>query len=193
MNMAFDPEGAEPVAGLPALAGERVSQGAEGCVAQGTQAPPQDRRNVVPEGTQHTRSQGAGWLVRPGDGHQPQACAEAEDGAAAQVILLPDGAPPAGNILSRFDMAEILFGSAASEMTRLLRRLESGDPIKPKEAADAANETRKALERLQDERNRVEQLRRTLAGGVGDRALDLAAARDEIGRRLACLRDAGGD
>ncbi|NEX44748.1 hypothetical protein [Pseudotabrizicola algicola] len=44
-----------------------------------------------------------------------------------------------------------------------------------------------------DERNKVEKLRKTLAGAVGTGELDFAAARDEIGRRLALLRDAGGD
>ncbi|MFB2532917.1 permease [Paracoccus sp. p4-l81] len=110
-----------------------------------------------------------------------------------EAILLPDGAPAAGPQVPSLTVAEALFGAAASEMTRLLRRLEAGDAIRPKEASDAAAETRKALERLQDERSRVEQLRRNLAGAVGGGQLDLGAARDEIGRRLACLRHARGD
>jgi hypothetical protein len=45
---------------------------------------------------------------------------------------------------------------------------------------------------VMDERARVEKLRKQIAGVVGDHALDFDAARTEIGRRLACLRDAGG-
>lgn len=115
------------------------------------------------------------------------------EAAAEGQALLPDGAGPARPILPPLETVETLFGVAASELTRLVRRLEQGEAIKPAEASEAAIATRKALDRVQEERTRVEQLRRNLAGGAGDRALDLAAARDEIGRRLACLRNARGD
>lgn len=61
-----------------------------------------------------------------------------------------------------------------------------------KDAVKAARDIREAMSRLFDERDRVEKLRREIAGGVGGGALDLDAARDEIGRRLACLRRAAG-
>jgi hypothetical protein len=49
-----------------------------------------------------------------------------------------------------------------------------------------------ALQMVMDERTRVEKLRKNVAGVVRDYAIDFDAARDEIGRRLACLREAGG-
>ncbi|MBK4217839.1 permease [Paracoccus caeni] len=61
-----------------------------------------------------------------------------------------------------------------------------------KAAVKAARDVRDAISLLFEERNRVEKLRREIAGGVGGGALDLDAARDEIGRRLACLRRAAG-
>ncbi|MBD1205536.1 MAG: hypothetical protein O9292_08975 [Rhodobacteraceae bacterium] len=63
---------------------------------------------------------------------------------------------------------------------------------------DGAGRARRAVIELQmalavvlDERVRVDRLRNEVAGVVGGRALDLDAARVEIGRRLARLRDAG--
>ncbi len=41
------------------------------------------------------------------------------------------------------------------------------------------------------ERSRVADERRKQTGANGNYAIDFDAARDEIGRRLACLRDAG--
>jgi hypothetical protein len=47
---------------------------------------------------------------------------------------------------------------------------------------------------LAQERAKVDKLRKQVAGSVGAGSeLDLWAARDEIGRRLACLRAARGD
>ncbi|WGV17080.1 hypothetical protein [Fuscovulum ytuae] len=63
---------------------------------------------------------------------------------------------------------------------------------------DGAGRARRAVIELQmalgvvlEERVRVDRLRNEVAGVVGGRALDLDAARVEIGRRLARLRDAG--
>ena len=48
-----------------------------------------------------------------------------------------------------------------------------------------------ALKVLITERQHVEKLRRDAGDLAGGREFDLDAARDEIGRRLACLRDTG--
>ncbi len=71
---------------------------------------------------------------------------------------------------------------------------ESGvlDPADLKEAVQSAKIVRDAVNHLMAERNRVDKLRKDIAGGVGGGCLDLDAARDEIGRRLACLRHAAG-
>ncbi|RJL05621.1 permease [Paracoccus aestuarii] len=66
------------------------------------------------------------------------------------------------------------------------------DPAKLKKAMETAKTVREAVQLLMAERSKVDKLRKDIAGGVGGGALDLDAARDEIGRRLACLRRAGG-
>ncbi len=66
------------------------------------------------------------------------------------------------------------------------------DPAKLKKAMDTAKTVREAVQLLMAERNKVDKLRKDIAGGVGGGSLDLDAARNEIGRRLACLRRAGG-
>lgn len=66
------------------------------------------------------------------------------------------------------------------------------DPARLKKAVEAARTVRDAIQLLMVERNKVDKLRKDIAGGVAGGCLDLDAARDEIGRRLACLRRAGG-
>ena len=77
---------------------------------------------------------------------------------------------------------------------KALDRRESGlvDPDELKAASHAAKAVRDALGHMFSERSRVDKLRKDIAGGVGGGCLDLDAARTEIGRRLACLRRAGG-
>ncbi len=65
------------------------------------------------------------------------------------------------------------------------------DPARLKKAVETARTVREAVHLLMVERNRVDKLRKDIAGGVGGGGLDLDAGRDEIGRRLACLRRAG--
>ena len=75
-----------------------------------------------------------------------------------------------------------------------LEALKSGelDPAKLKKAMETEKTVREAVQLLMAERIKVDKLRKDIAGGVGGGSLDLGAARDEIGRRLACLRRAGG-
>ena len=61
-----------------------------------------------------------------------------------------------------------------------------------KAAAQAVKDLKAAFQMVMDERTRIEKLRKQIAGVVHDYAIDFDAARAEIGRRLACLRDAGG-
>lgn len=94
-------------------------------------------------------------------------------------------------------VAEGLFWSYVKDLKRheaALEARQSGavDPAELKEAMQTAKVVREAVGLLMVERNRVDKLRKDIAGGVGGGSLDLDAARDEIGRRLACLRRAGG-
>lgn len=94
-------------------------------------------------------------------------------------------------------VAEGLFWSYVKDLKRHETALEARqggavDPAEIKEAMQTAKVVREAVGLLMAERNRVDKLRKDIAGGVGGGSLDLDAARDEIGRRLACLRRAGG-
>lgn len=112
-----------------------------------------------------------------------------------------EGAPGA-----RVEATGRLFAQAAAQLAAAIDRLEAGRPAEVRAAQKAIRELRLALWVLVDERTRVERLRNKIAGLVGDgkggdgtggsgtggsgRQLDLDAARDEIGRRLAGLRAA---
>ena len=94
-------------------------------------------------------------------------------------------------------VAEGLFWSYVKDLKRheaALEARQSGavDPAELKDAMQTAKVVREAVGLLMVERNRVDKLRKDIAGGVGGGSLDLGSARDEIGRRLACLRRAGG-
>lgn len=73
-----------------------------------------------------------------------------------------------------------------------MNKVRQGEFSEVKAATQAVRDLRAAYQMVMDERTRVEKLRKQLAGAGGDHALDFDAARDEIGRRLACLREAGG-
>lgn len=88
--------------------------------------------------------------------------------------------------------AESLYRDAAGELFGALKKLKRGQIDEAKAAAQAVKDLRQALDWVMDERNRVEKLRKSVAGAVGATELDLDAARDEIGRRFTCLRSAAG-
>ncbi|MFD1795810.1 permease [Paracoccus aurantiacus] len=90
------------------------------------------------------------------------------------------------------DIAGQLFRDCAEDLTRLQHKLRAGEVGELKDAVKVARELRSATQMMLEERNKVEKLRKDIAGSVGDGCFDLDAARDEIGRRLACLRRAGG-
>ncbi|MBC9245552.1 permease [Paracoccus sp. 11-3] len=94
-------------------------------------------------------------------------------------------------------VAEGLFWSYIKDLKdheAALKAQNSGtvDPAELKQAIQTAKGIREAVHLLMAERNRVDKLRKDIAGGIGGGCLDLDAARDEVGRRLACLRRAGG-
>lgn len=63
---------------------------------------------------------------------------------------------------------------------------------KVRTVVETVRELKAAFQLVQEERGRVGKLVKHSTGVVPDHVLDLHAARDEIGRRLACLRGAGG-
>lgn len=87
--------------------------------------------------------------------------------------------------------AEELYHDIAGEVFAALRRLKAGD-WDTKGATQAVRELRAFLQLVLEERTKVAKLSKQDAGAAGGRALDFDAARVEIGRRLARLRDAGG-
>ncbi len=94
-------------------------------------------------------------------------------------------------------VAEGLFWSYVKDLERhksalIEDRQGAVDAAELKQAIRTAKDIREAVHLLMAERNRVEKLRKEIAGELGAGCLDLDAARDEIGRRLACLRRAGG-
>ena len=84
-----------------------------------------------------------------------------------------------------------LFDEAKEALNAALRRFRAGELGEAREVARQIGEVRAAYKMALDERIRVAKLRKDEAGVVYDYALDFDAARDEICRRLACLRDAG--
>ncbi len=90
-----------------------------------------------------------------------------------------------------------LFWSYVADLKRDFDEMRAGrevslDAEALKRAVKSARDVREALVLMKQERDKVDKLRKDMAGGVGGGCLDLGAARDEIGRRLACLRRAGG-
>ena len=90
------------------------------------------------------------------------------------------------------EIADGLFRSYAGDLHQLRLRIQAGETQDLKESGKLVRALRDATQLVLEERSKVDKLRKDAAGQVGAGALDLVAARDEIGRRLACLRRAGG-
>lgn len=88
---------------------------------------------------------------------------------------------------------EELYELAVMELRRTIGAIQAGELTEVKAAQTAIRELRATALAVLQERGKVDQLRKQIAGHVGaGGALDLDEARAEIGRRLACLRGAGG-
>ncbi len=89
-------------------------------------------------------------------------------------------------------VAEGLYRDAAVELYRVIEAIRAGEMAEIKAAQVAIRDLRATALHVLDERGKVDKLRKQIAGQVGaGGALDFDGARVEIGRRLACLRDAG--
>lgn len=102
---------------------------------------------------------------------------------------LPSDDPPRVDLL---EATEDLYRQAAEDLVLAQRKLRQGSVDEVKAAAQAVKDLKAAFQLVMDERTRIEKLRKQVAGVVHDYAIDFDAARAEIGRRLACLRHAGG-
>ena len=90
------------------------------------------------------------------------------------------------------EATEDLYREAAEDLVLAQRRLRQGSVDDVKAATQAVKDLKVAFQLVMDERTRIEKLRRQVAGVVHGHTIDFDSARAEIGRRLACLRDAGG-
>jgi len=99
-----------------------------------------------------------------------------------------DDAPP----VDLLEETEELYREVAGELAQAMRGVRRGALTEAKAAVQAVKDLRTAFQMVMEERGRVEKLRKQVAAVGAGTELDLAAARIEIGRRLACLRDAGG-
>ncbi len=89
---------------------------------------------------------------------------------------------------------EDLFRLAVSDLNAALAAIRQGRFEAGKAGRVAVRDLAEMGRQVLEERKNVDKLRKQIAGAVGARGeLDLDQARDEIGRRLACLRDARGD
>ena len=81
--------------------------------------------------------------------------------------------------------------AAAETLARLINRIKDGNFQEAKATPEAVRGLHRALEVVVLGKRDVEKLCKQATGTVGATSLDFHAARDEIGRRLALLRDAG--
>ena len=99
------------------------------------------------------------------------------------------GTPPAEMLA----ITEEWLREAAETLATTVQAIKAGEFGKIKDSADCIKGLKVAVHLAIEEGNRVEKLRKQIAGPEGAGGFDLDAARDEIGRRLARLRDTGGN
>lgn len=87
-------------------------------------------------------------------------------------------------------LTEEWLGEAARSIALAVQELRAGRAEGGKDVLQAVRDLKAAIQLLNEERNRIEKHAKQIAGAAGAGPLDLDAARDEIGRRLACLRAA---
>ena len=93
---------------------------------------------------------------------------------------------------SMISATETLYQDLAEEIVQALAKLKAGE-WDPKGTTHSVKEMRSTLRLVLEERMKIAELGKRGAGAAYDYALDFDAARAEIGRRLARLRDAGND
>jgi hypothetical protein len=90
-------------------------------------------------------------------------------------------------------VAEAMYRYAAVELNRTIDAIRGGAFGEVKSAQTAIRDLRATASQVLEERGKLDKLRKHAAGQLGPGGeIDFDAARAEIGRRLACLRDRGG-
>lgn len=87
------------------------------------------------------------------------------------------------------EIVETHFDRVLENLEQVQDRLQEENEKGAAGAKAAMNEVRRATGLVLEERTRLEQYRKKASGVAYDYAINLDAARDEIGRRLACLRN----
>lgn len=95
--------------------------------------------------------------------------------------------PPVDVLLATEDYLR----ETAEQLVRAVQDARAGKLGEIKAAQQSVRDLKTLFQMVMEERTRVEKLRKQIAGVVDGHALDFGAARDEIGSRLARLRDAG--
>ncbi|WP_395540232.1 hypothetical protein [Neotabrizicola sp. sgz301269] len=125
--------------------------------------------------------------IRFSDGEDGSDKAGGAQGAAAS-----EGLDPFAEDVLAF--TEALFRVAQDDLNSALGAIREGRFEAAKAGKVAAHDLAEMGRQVLEGRRNVDKLRKQIAGAVGTWGeLDLDQARDEIGRRLACLRDARGD
>jgi hypothetical protein len=100
------------------------------------------------------------------------------DGAAASEARARD------NVAAAVDS----FATFRDELNALLREVRAGKTARAKRLAPLVGELARAVGRIADEEGKLDGVQGGPSGGVSQQALDLAAARREVCRRVAELR-----
>ena len=87
--------------------------------------------------------------------------------------------------------SEVFLKEGAELLVLTLQDVRAGKFGEIRTASQAVRDLKGLYQTVMEERTRVDKLRKQVAGVVHGHALDFDGARDEIGRRLARLRDAG--
>jgi|GEM_PF-328486 len=112
-------------------------------------------------------------------------------GRANMTIRFTEGGGIPEDVLG---FTEELYTEAVIDLRSVIADIRVGQLADAPKAKQAVRDLFAVGKLLLQERAHVETLRKQTAGAVGTGSeLDLGAARDEIGRRLACLRAARGD
>ena len=98
---------------------------------------------------------------------------------------------PTGKEMAPEEILELIerhFLRALAALDEALLRLKDGEKDGAQNVAKTTKEARMAMQSVIEERKRVDQVRKHATGTCAEGELDLDAARDEIGRRLAVLQ-----
>ena len=104
-------------------------------------------------------------------------------------VISPAGKGAAQAVL---EAAEKHYQRTIQALNEIIEDVTTGRTARAKELKGALSDLGKAAQTAFDERSKVEKRLRAEEGAVNGYALDFDSARDKIGRRLACLRDAAG-